>query len=196
MIRTAAVALFLLGIFAASPAAYAHPFHVAPTGGFHVGWVHPWSGIDHLLAVIIVGVLASQLPIRFGWTLPAAFCVATSLGASAASQTGSSLLGQFGLACVLAGLGVCLWQQRSEMVLLTMAVIGGIAHGASHDFSSSGSTSTASAIVGLVAMTALLHLAGYAAGIVIAHSRLQTRFLKTAALATGLVAVCTAVGVL
>lgn len=195
MFRIVAVALFVFGLLIGSPAAYAHPFHAEPSGGFHDGWVHAWTGLDHLLAVAIVGVLASQLPLRWGWTLPAVFCISMAAGASTVGLTGAASTSGVILACVLAALGVCLWQPRSEVVLFTVATIAGFTHGVSHDFVS-GAASGTPAIFGLVAMTALLHLAGYTAGVTLTHSRCQMPVLRIAAAATGIVAVFTAAGLI
>lgn len=46
----------------------AHPHHVERGGGFMSGLSHPVLGLDHLLAMIAVGVLGAQMGERpYGW---------------------------------------------------------------------------------------------------------------------------------
>lgn len=52
--------------------AFAH----SPSGesvSFQQGWLHPFSGIDHLLAMIAVGVWSAQIGGRALWLMPLAF---------------------------------------------------------------------------------------------------------------------------
>ena len=53
--------LFLLA--AVIPAAHAHPFH-AEASGFPAGLAHPLGGLDHLLAMLAVGLWSA-------WAVPA-----------------------------------------------------------------------------------------------------------------------------
>jgi urease accessory protein len=62
--------VFLI-LFGASGAALAHPEHAV--GGVLHGFAHPFGGVDHLLAMVLVGLWAAR---RRGWTrllLPCAF---------------------------------------------------------------------------------------------------------------------------
>lgn len=66
-------AIILLGT---SSAAFAHPGH--DVSGLAAGLVHPFSGLDHLLAMVAVGLWAAQGKTgkRGGqkiWLLPATF---------------------------------------------------------------------------------------------------------------------------
>src|SRR3546814_13386165 len=76
-------------VFGAGTAS-AHPGHdvTGCTGGF----VHPLGGLDHLLAMVAVGLWASQLGGRMLWALPAAFVTAMIAG-SAAGFAGTRLPG-------------------------------------------------------------------------------------------------------
>ncbi len=55
-----------------SDAAQAHPGH-GSGGGFGAGFLHPVSGIDHILAMVAVGLWASQVGGRAVWMLPTTF---------------------------------------------------------------------------------------------------------------------------
>lgn len=67
---------------ASGPAA-AHGLDAAG-GGFAAGFGHPLLGLDHLLAMIAVGLWASQLGGRGLWQVPAAFVVMLAVGAGLA----------------------------------------------------------------------------------------------------------------
>jgi urease accessory protein len=77
-------ALATLAALAISLPAAAHPGHGAT--GFTAGLVHPLTGLDHLLALLAVGLWSRQQgPRGHGGVLPPAFLVAMALGASSAS---------------------------------------------------------------------------------------------------------------
>src|SRR5689334_20763007 len=60
-------------------AAWAHPGHDA-TVGFAAGFVHPVTGIDHVLAMIAVGLFAANLGGRALWAVPLSFVSVMALG--------------------------------------------------------------------------------------------------------------------
>jgi urease accessory protein len=84
MRRSASLGLGLIAAaaLASSPAA-AHTFG-AYGAGFVAGLSHPLSGLDHLLAMVAVGLWASQLGGRAIWRVPAAFVGALAAGAGLA----------------------------------------------------------------------------------------------------------------
>ena len=77
---TRRVALATLATFAAlAPmAAMAHT-GVGVAGGFAHGFWHPITGLDHVLAMVLVGVLAWQLGGRALWLVPATFIEAVAV---------------------------------------------------------------------------------------------------------------------
>ena len=56
-------------------AAHAHP-GIGEMHGFTHGFAHPLGGLDHVLAMVTVGIFAWQLGGRALWLVPAAFVVA------------------------------------------------------------------------------------------------------------------------
>ncbi len=62
--------------------ALAHPGHDV-AANFWLGFLHPLSGLDHLLPVVAVGLWASYRNSRLGGATVAIFVVATILGAAA-----------------------------------------------------------------------------------------------------------------
>ena len=57
--------------------------------GFADGFTHPLGGLDHILAMVTVGVLAWQLGGRAIWLLPASFVALMAIGGLLALGGGS-----------------------------------------------------------------------------------------------------------
>src|SRR3546814_53068 len=53
-------------------------------GGLTAGFMHPLTGIDHLLAMIMVGLWAAQLGGRALWVVPLSFGLLLAIGGGAA----------------------------------------------------------------------------------------------------------------
>ncbi|HJV63071.1 MAG TPA: HupE/UreJ family protein [Albitalea sp.] len=158
--RVAAAAL-LCGL---SAAASAHPGHGAPID-LLAGLAHPF-GADHLLAALAVGVWASAaLPAGRRLAGPLVFLLALLGGALAGMSMPSTPLLETGVAASVAVLGAMLLAPRALPRPMALVMIAGAAllHGAGH-----GSAWTAGSFAGyaagFMATTALLHLAGLAAG--------------------------------
>src|SRR5262249_39161147 len=60
-------------------AAFAHP-GIGDAHGFVHGFAHPLGGLDHILAMVTVGIFAWQLGGRALWLVPAAFVLAMAGG--------------------------------------------------------------------------------------------------------------------
>src|SRR5438094_2736755 len=61
-------------------AAFAHT-GVGDAHGFVTGFAHPVGGLDHVLAMVTVGIFAWQLGGRALWLVPATFVLAMAAGA-------------------------------------------------------------------------------------------------------------------
>lgn len=172
-------------VVALAPAvALAHPGHEGDHGvvwDFTAGFGHPFSGWDHLLAMIAVGLWAAQLGGRARWLVPTAFLVAMSLAAAAGrlgvtfpSTEQAIAASVFLLGLLLAGT-VRLPVLAGMALVAAFAVFHGLAHGAELPSAANGFTYG----VGFVLATALLHGAGLGSGAV-AHSRIRARGLQVA----------------
>lgn len=60
--------------------AYAHPGHA--DGGLAGGFLHPVSGVDHLLAMVLIGIIAAQIGGRALYALPLSFIGMMTVGAA------------------------------------------------------------------------------------------------------------------
>ncbi|MGV8951235.1 MAG: HupE/UreJ family protein [Cypionkella sp.] len=135
-------------------------------GGFMAGIRHPISGLDHVAAMVAVGLWGGILGKPALWLLPITFplvmCVGATLGIAGvpfpAVETGIALSGIVLGAMVLFALRPPLW--------LAMAMVGIFAmfHGYAHGAELPSSASPVGYAAGFVLATSTLHLIGIAIG--------------------------------
>jgi urease accessory protein len=61
------------------PAAHAH-IQAGQATGFASGFSHPWGGLDHVAAMVAVGLWGAQLGLPALWLLPVAFPLVMAVG--------------------------------------------------------------------------------------------------------------------
>jgi urease accessory protein len=158
----------------AAPLAIASPAfaHLDPAahGSFAAGFTHPIFGLDHILAMVAVGLWAVVLGGRALWALPAAFvgAMVVGFGLSLAGLP-MPLVEPMILASVLA-LGGLTALARPVAVHVAAAIVGVLAlfHGHAHGSEMAGATAL-TYLAGFATATALLHAAGVAAGVLLAR---------------------------
>jgi urease accessory protein len=151
----------IIGAALAAPAS-AHTGVEAHSHGFAAGFLHPVMGLDHLLAMLGVGVWAAQLGKRATWLVPLAF-VAVMVGGAALALSGAPLpMVEFGIAGSVLVIGGLIALGARVPVALAMSLVGAFAlfHGHAHGTELPGFAHPASYGAGFVAATALLHAAG------------------------------------
>lgn len=173
--------------------AFAHLDPVAH-GSFAAGFSHPLFGLDHILAMVAVGLWAALLAQtgdrRALWAVPAAF-VGTMTAGFAIALSGLSL--PFVEPVVVASvvvLGLLTLVALQVSVVAGMAMVGAFAlfHGYAHG-GELGEAGALSFCVGFALATALLHAAGAGAGLGMARLASGSgRWLTRAA--GGLTALC------
>lgn len=72
--------ILLLTVLLLSSAVSAHPGHEV-TSGAMAGFMHPLTGVDHLIALVCAGALFALAPVRVRWTGVSALVVALAIGA-------------------------------------------------------------------------------------------------------------------
>ncbi|OMG63136.1 protein hupE [Stutzerimonas balearica] len=146
-----------------SPAlAFAHPGH--DHAGVMSGLAHPLFGIDHLLAMLAVGLWAAQQQGAARWALPLTF-VATMLFGGLLGFAGIEMpLMETGIAgSVLAlGLLVALAVRPPVAIAAGLTALFAASHGVAHGLELPALSSPWGYAAGFVAATAALHAAGYA----------------------------------
>jgi urease accessory protein len=158
-----------------STAALAHPGDHSHLG-FAAGFAHPFTGLDHLLAMIAVGLWASQLGGRAVWLLPLTFPVVMAAGA-ALGFGGVALPGvEIGITASVLVLGAAVALAFRPTLAVSLPLIGlfALLHGYAHGVELPAATSALGYCAGFVAATLILHLAGLAAGF--AAGRMPVRF--------------------
>lgn len=137
--------------------------HLPPEthGSFLAGASHPLFGLDHVLAMIAVGIWALQLGGRAIWVVPAGFVGAMTLGYIAARLgVPLPLVEPMILASsVVFGVLVMLALRPGLWAGVGVAALFGLFHGHAHG-AELGAAETLTFGIGFVLVTALLHAAG------------------------------------
>jgi len=156
--------------------ALAHPGLPGHTHDLATGFVHPFGGIDHVLAMVAVGLFAAQLGGRALWLVPASFVTAMA-AAGLAGMNGVALpMTEVGIAASIVVLGGAIALRLSMPVAAAAALVGffAIFHGYAHGLETPDTASGLLYGLGFVAATALLH--GLGIGIGLAVGRLDGAF--------------------
>lgn len=139
--------------------------------GLLAGFLHPITGLDHLLAAVAVGVLAQQLGKHAAVILPIAFVSGMLVGGGLA-RTGVALPGvELGIVASLlaVGLAVALRRAGSIWACATAAGVLAIFHGHAHLAEYETTTGLAGYVTGLLVATGLLHATGVGAASALAQ---------------------------
>jgi urease accessory protein len=170
-----AAAFLALATIAVPTVASAHPGHEG--AGFVHGLLHPLGGLDHILAMVAVGLFAARLGGRALWLVPASFVTAMAL-AGAVGMTGFALPHvEAGIALSILVLGAAIALETTMPVAAAMALVAffavfhGYAHGAEMPETASGLAYGG----GFLAATAALHAAGVGLGLVIGRGEVVSR---------------------
>jgi urease accessory protein len=139
----------------------------AETGGLLSGLEHPISGLDHVLAMVSVGLWGAQLGAPALWLLPVTFPVVMALGGFL-GLIGMPVPGvELGIALSALVLGAAILLQwrppvaAALLVVCAFAIFHGHAHGTELPPGASGLLYS----LGFVAATGALHLLGITAGV-------------------------------
>ena len=134
--------------------------------GFAQGFAHPLGGIDHVLAMVTVGVFAWQLGGRALWLVPATFVLVMAAG-GAFGIAGVELPSvEFGIAASLVALGAIVAFKIKAPLAVAIGVVGAFAvfHGHAHGTEMPPDALVAAYAAGFLLATALLHAGGIALG--------------------------------
>lgn len=156
-------------------AAFAHT-GAGHTHGFVHGFLHPVGGLDHLLAMIAVGLFAAYLGGRALWLVPATFVAVMALGGLLGVSGVALPYVEVGIALSVIVLGALVALRLQFPVVLAMTIVGvfAIFHGYAHGAELPEAASGLAYGIGFMIATALLHLAGIAVGLGFAESRTGT----------------------
>jgi urease accessory protein len=148
--------------------AFAHT-GVGDTSGFVHGFGHPISGLDHVLAMLMVGVFAWQLGGRALWFVPMTF-VTVMAGGGALGTAGIGVpFVEIGIALSVVVLGAIVAFKVKPPIAVAMGLIGSFAifHGHAHGAEIPEDAGGVAYAAGFMIATALVHLTGIGAGVLI-----------------------------
>ncbi|HET7802699.1 MAG TPA: HupE/UreJ family protein, partial [Pseudolabrys sp.] len=166
--KRVAVRAFIIFFGLGPAAALAHPGHDG-VGELVQGFVHPVTGIDHVLAMIAVGVLAALYGGRALWLVPMSFLVAMA-AAGAIGMAGIPLqIVEAGIGLSIVVLGLMIAFQIKPPALVAMVVVGFFAlfHGYAHGSEMPDGAAGLSFAAGFLIATALLLSAGAGLGLLL-----------------------------
>jgi len=148
--------------------AFAHT-GIGDTSGFVHGFGHPISGLDHVLAMAMVGVFAWQLGGRALWLVPMTFVgVMAVSGMLGAAGIGVPFV-EIGIALSVVVLGAIVTFDVKAPIAAAVGVVGLFAmfHGHAHGAEIPDDAGGVAYAAGFMIATAILHLAGISTGFLI-----------------------------
>jgi len=149
-----------------TPLALAHTDAATLSGGFMSGFMHPLTGLDHVVAMVAVGLWGAFLGKPAIWILPIVFPLVMAFGGALGVagvpipyiETGIALSG------LLLGLAVAFAIRPPIWVAAVIVGAFAIFHGHAHGAELPKATNPLVFSIGFVIGTGLLHLAGIAIG--------------------------------
>jgi len=168
MSRTAFRLLVTVALLLAPSVAFAHPGH-GEGGSLLAGFIHPFSGIDHLLAMTAVGLFAAHLGGRALWAVPATFVAMMALGGVFGAAGVSLPFAETAIALSVLVFGFVIFSGMTPPVLAAMALVGifAIFHGHAHGTEMPVGGSGVVYGIGFMVATTLLHGFGITLGLAI-----------------------------
>ena len=171
-----------------TPAAFAHTFG-AHGAGFAGGLAHPFFGLDHLLAMVAVGLWSAQLGGSALWRVPVAFVTAMTVGAIVANPALDVTWLETAIAGSVLALGLMVAFRLRLPSLLAVAAVSCFAlfHGYAHGLEMPQTASPLGYGLGFVLATASLHLVGLYLGLSMApRGHVMSRISGVAIAAVGM----------
>ena len=158
--------LFLALLFTALSPADAHP-ETNPYGGFLAGIRHPVTGLDHVVAMVAVGLWGVSLGAPAIWLLPVVFPLVMAFG-GACGVLGGPLPGveeMIAASGIVLGLVVTLSARPPLWVASVIVGFFAFFHGYSHGVELPHTANPFTYAAGFVIATGLLHLSGISIGL-------------------------------
>ena len=156
----------LLGLLLTPGAAQAHIVK-GEAIGFVSGFLHPVSGLDHVIAMVAVGMWGAQLGRPAIWVLPLTFPLVMAVGGFL-GLVGVPLPGaEIGIALSGVVLGAAVLSQFRAPLWAVAAIVGtfGLFHGHAHGAEMPPGHNPLLYSLGFVLATGMLHVCGIAIGL-------------------------------
>lgn len=150
--------------------AYAEAHAHGAAGGFEAGFNHPVLGLDHLLAMVAVGVVSAQVAQngypKAVWTVPACFVIVMAIGGVLGMADVELVAIEIGIAVSVIALGLAIagGGQISQWILFACVSGFAVFHGYAHGQEIPALVNSGAYVTGFMTGTAVLHLAGVGIG--------------------------------
>lgn len=160
--------LALLLILSPLSSALAHT-GAGTVGGLQSGFLHPISGLDHLVAMVAVGLWGAQLGNPAIWVLPITFPLVMAFGGLIGIMGVELPFTEIAIAASGIGLGLAVALRVRPPLWIAAALVGlfAIFHGYAHGLELPEAADPLAYGAGFVTATGLLHLCGILIGALI-----------------------------
>lgn len=144
--------------------------HTAQTALLNPGWLegfkHPFSGFDHSLAMLAVGLISSRGNKTNPFLFPGIFLVFMSLGGILGAMGFTLPWSELGILLSVLSLGLILSVPKClpTVVMISVLIIFACCHGHAHGHEMSDNVHPHCYFVGFLMATACLHALGYGLG--------------------------------
>lgn len=157
---------WMVAVLLAPALAQAH-VGVGQTSGFMHGFTHPVTGLDHVAAMVAVGLWAAQRTGRAIWMVPLTFVAVMSLGGLLGMGGVSIPFVEPGIAASVLVLGVLIAAAVRLPLVASSLLVGlfAIFHGHAHGMEMPATSSGLVYGIGFVLATGLLHGCGIGLGL-------------------------------
>ncbi len=148
-------------------------------GGFEAGLFHPVLGLDHLLAMVAVGIVATIIGGRGVYIIPLSFVVMMFVGSLFGINNITFVNDEYGIAFSVYILGLFIMISKSYPLIWGMLLVGvfGFFHGHAHGLEIPKISSATYYILGFLLSTVLLHLLGVLIGILSKKVEQGTKYI-------------------
>lgn len=169
--RATAVVMIVALLAASTTAASAHTGE-GVAGGFASGFLHPVFGLDHVVAMVAVGLWGAFLGMPAIWLLPIVFPLVMAFG-GALGVAGIPLPGvETWIAASAVVLGLCVALALKPPLWVAAVIVGAFAifHGHAHGTELPEAANPIAYAIGFVIATGLLHICGIGFGLLAGSS--------------------------
>jgi urease accessory protein len=175
------LACVLLCLAALPTAVFAHDDGtVLRFGSFLAGFTHPVLGLDHLLAMLSVGILSAQIGGRAIWIVPTTFVSIMALGGLLGLVDIGLTAVESGIAISVLLLGIAIAAERRIPLVAALVAVSlfAIFHGYAHGAEVPDIANPLRYVFGFLAGTAVIHVVGVLLGDIPQHYKVGPSILR------------------
>ena len=124
----------LLSLILMPAVAFAHPGHDHTHTGFVAGFIHPFTGLDHMMMALALGVLMYSAAKQWKMTGVVLLAITLTVGFTiGAKHLIPESFAEYGIAASLIAVAIALWSKSKVILPIATAMLvtfHGVAHGA------------------------------------------------------------------